>query len=237
VLAPPRPSHAPVPALALDLVTAAGLPLPEVFDRLDSGADGLTGAEAARRLAAIGPNAIHQRQITAIGVLLAQLRNPLLVLLLGAAAVSGFTGDPTDAIIITVIVALSVGLGFVNECRSARAVAALHADIRYKSRPSRAMIALPITCACIGALLPITPLAAPLGFTALPLAFFAILVGMVAAYLVLVEVVKRRFYARWLPAPRPPRSHKVRHVHRIHRRAARFRHPSRRVTRAAPTGT
>jgi Mg2+-importing ATPase len=131
VLAPLRPSHAP--ATALDLVAAARVPLEEVFDRLGSSADGLTGSEAARRLAAIGPNAIHRRQVTALGVLLAQLRNPLLVLLLGAAAVSGLTGDPTDAVIITVIVALSVGLGFVNEYRSAQAVAALHADIRYEA--------------------------------------------------------------------------------------------------------
>ena len=109
------------------------MPIDDVFDRLGSGADGLTDAEAARRMDAIGPNAIRQRQVTALGVLLAQLRNPLLVLLLGAAAVSGLTGDPTDAVIIAVIVVLSVGLGFVNEYRSARAVAALHADIHYEA--------------------------------------------------------------------------------------------------------
>ena len=119
--------------MALDLVTAAHVPLDEVFDRLGSEADGLTDAEAASRLSAFGPNAIHQRRVTALGVLLAQVRNPLLVLLLGAAAVSGLTGDPTDAVIIAVIVTLSVGLGFVNEYRSARAVAALHADIRYEA--------------------------------------------------------------------------------------------------------
>jgi Mg2+-importing ATPase len=133
VLAPPRPPHAPAAAPALDLVTAAHAPLEEVLDRLGSGPDGLTGDGAARRLDAFGPNAIHQRRVTALDVLLAQLRNPLLVLLLGAAAVSGLTGDPTDAVIIAVIVALSVGLGFVNEYRSARAVAALHDDIHYEA--------------------------------------------------------------------------------------------------------
>ena len=54
-----------------------------------------------------------------------------LLLLLAAAAVSGLTGDPTDAVIIGVIVALSVGLGFVNEYRSEQAVDALHAQIRH----------------------------------------------------------------------------------------------------------
>ena len=66
-------------------------------------------------------------------MLLGQLRNPLLLLLLGAAAVSALTGDPTDAVIIFAIVLLSVGLGFVNEYRAARAVAALHGDIHYEA--------------------------------------------------------------------------------------------------------
>ena len=49
----------------------------------------------------------------------------------------------------------------------------------YTSRPSRAMTVLPIACASVGALLPITPLAPALGFTPLPIAFFAILVAMI----------------------------------------------------------
>ena len=44
--------------------------------------------------------------------------------------VSGLTGDSTDAIIIAVIVALSVGLGFNNEYRAAVAVEQLHERIR-----------------------------------------------------------------------------------------------------------
>ena len=64
-----------------------------------------------------------------------------------------------------------------------------------RSRPSRLMIALPISCATIGALLPFTPFASTLGFAALPLAFFLILLGMIGCYLVLVELVKARFYA------------------------------------------
>src|SRR6266508_4297135 len=61
------------------------------------------------------------------------LRNPLLILLLAAAAVSAATGDPTDGAIIAAIVGLSVGLGFVNEYRSELAVAALHAGIRHQA--------------------------------------------------------------------------------------------------------
>ncbi len=66
-------------------------------------------------------------------MLVRQLKNPLLVLLIGAAGVSAFTGDVLDAAIIAVIVGLSVGLGFFNEYRSEQAVEALHSHIRHRA--------------------------------------------------------------------------------------------------------
>jgi Mg2+-importing ATPase len=91
-----------------------------------------------------------------------------------------------------------------------------------RSRPSRLMVALPIACAGVGALLPFTPLAHVLGFDSLPLEFFLILVAMIAAYLVLAEVVKARFYKNQSRprAQKPPRTD--RHHRHIRRRAARF---------------
>ena len=62
-----------------------------------------------------------------------QLRNPLLILLLGAAAISGVTGDPTDTIVIGAIASLSVGLGFFDEYRSEKAVELLHSQIRQRT--------------------------------------------------------------------------------------------------------
>jgi Mg2+-importing ATPase len=84
------------------------------------------------------------------------------------------------------------------------------------------MIALPITCALIGAILPFTPLAPALGFTALPLEFFLILVAMIVGYLVLVEVVKARFFAHQERAERQRPTRAQRHHRHIRRRAARF---------------
>ncbi|HWS48054.1 MAG TPA: magnesium-translocating P-type ATPase, partial [Acidimicrobiia bacterium] len=103
----------------------------DVLAALGSGPDGLTTDEARRRLDEYGPNALRSHGARAWPIFVRQLRNPLLILLLAAATVSGFTGDPTDAVIIGVIVTLSVGLGFVNEYRSEQAVEALHTQIRH----------------------------------------------------------------------------------------------------------
>ncbi len=114
-----------------ELRAAATMPADAVLRELDSTPDGLSSAEAARRLAAVGPNALRSHGVRALEVLARQLRNPLLLLLISAALVSGFVGELTDAIIIMAIVCLSVGLGFVNEYRSARAVEALHSRLRH----------------------------------------------------------------------------------------------------------
>jgi Mg2+-importing ATPase len=119
------------PPLALS--EAARLPVEKVLQRLDSTPSGLSSLEAANRRRIYGDNVLVKHRVTAMGVLRRQLRNPLLILLLAAATVSGLTGDPTDALIIAAIVFLSVGLGFVNEYRSERAVAALHATIHHQT--------------------------------------------------------------------------------------------------------
>jgi hypothetical protein len=54
-----------------------------------------------------------------------------LILLAGAAIVSVLVGERVDAGIILAIVCLSVGLGFVNEYRSEKAVEELHSGIRH----------------------------------------------------------------------------------------------------------
>ena len=120
-----------LPPAPLDLRGAAGSPLDVVFERLGTTEAGLGGPEAAARLRAFGPNVLQTRRVTALGILMRQVRNPLLALLLGAAAVAALTGDAPDAAIVAGIVVLSVALGFVNEYRSAKAVAALRRDIHY----------------------------------------------------------------------------------------------------------
>ncbi len=116
----------------LDLAAAAALSPAEAMARLDSGERGLSSAEAANRLATFGPNALRSHGVSAFAVLLRQLRSYLLLLLLVAAIVSAVVGEGTEALIIGVIIAMSVGLSFFNEYRSEKAVEALHSQIRHR---------------------------------------------------------------------------------------------------------
>lgn len=115
----------------LDLAVASGMLPDEVLARLGSRPDGLTTDEAAVRLRRYGGNILSTHKVRASRVLLRQVRNPVLVLLLGAALVSGLTGGGTNAVIIAVIVALSVGLGFFNEYRAEVAMSSLRGKIRH----------------------------------------------------------------------------------------------------------
>ncbi len=117
----------------LDLAVAGASATDSVLGQLGTSLDGLSDAEAARRLDVVGPNAIRSHGTHPAAVLLRQFENPLL-LLLGAATITAFFfGEHTDALIISVIVALSVSLGFFNEYRSERALAELHARIRHQA--------------------------------------------------------------------------------------------------------
>ncbi len=95
---------------------------------LRTSADGLTGAEARRRLAEHGPNVLREgKRRTALGMLAGQFTDFMILVLLGAAVVSGLIGDVMDTIAIMAIVVLNAVIGFVQEYRAERAMAALKA--------------------------------------------------------------------------------------------------------------
>ena len=131
---PPSVHDAPAHAASsrpMDLRSAATMESADVLAALSSTPDGLSSEEAARRLEEVGPNALVSHGARPLTILVNQLHNPLLILLVTTAVVSAFVGERTDAIIILAIIVLSVGLGFVNEYRSARAVEELHSQLRH----------------------------------------------------------------------------------------------------------
>jgi P-type Mg2+ transporter len=117
----------------MDLRSAATMESADVLAALSSTPDGLSSEGAARRLEEVSPNALVSHGTRPLTILVNQLHNPLLILLVTTAVVSAFAGERTDAIIILSIIAMSVGLGFVNEYPSAEAAEELHSQLRHKA--------------------------------------------------------------------------------------------------------
>jgi len=87
---------------------------------------GLSAEEARRRLAEHGPNAIREQgRRGPLRALIGQFTDVTILLLIGAAVVSGLVGDLKDTLVILGIIVLNAGIGFAQEYRAERAVAAL----------------------------------------------------------------------------------------------------------------
>ncbi len=94
--------------------------------RLESGLEGLTGAEARARLARYGPNALAgEKRQSVVGLALHHLATPVTYVLLAAIAASLFTRNFVDAAAIAVVVVLNTVLGVASEWRAEQALAAL----------------------------------------------------------------------------------------------------------------
>ncbi|MBI5951853.1 MAG: cation-translocating P-type ATPase [Chloroflexi bacterium] len=90
------------------------------------GRSGLTKAEAAARLEQYGANELVERGgRTPLQILWEQLTATMVLILIAAAVVSGLLGDTKNAVAILAIVALYTLLGFSQEYRAEKAIAAL----------------------------------------------------------------------------------------------------------------
>jgi Mg2+-importing ATPase len=120
-------NDAPRPAAASD---PARVTQESLYMRLASSAAGLGEAEAAHRLAEHGPNEAHAGDRAGpLQTLMELFGNPLVLMLLVAAIVSGFLGDRIGAGIIVAMVLLSVTLNYVLSYRSKRAAERLREEI------------------------------------------------------------------------------------------------------------
>jgi Ca2+-transporting ATPase len=104
---------------------------------------GLEQAEVVRRLEAEGPNQLPEgSRRSPARILLAQFTEFMVIVLVAAAVLAGVAGEPEDTVAILAIVLLNTLLGFVQEYRAERAIAALksltaqHARVRRDSHPS-----------------------------------------------------------------------------------------------------
>jgi Mg2+-importing ATPase len=107
----------------------------------------------------------------------------------------------------------------------------------FRSRPSLPLLASALGIVVIGALIPALPFAASLGFGALPVGFFVVLIGLAACYLALIELGKSWFYRAAPPSKATARVRERRTGYRVLRRARRFSSAAGTDGSAPPAGT
>jgi P-type Mg2+ transporter len=112
--------------------------LAELEKQLATGGNGLSSAEVAARRLRYGPNTLEGRRRLSLPLkFLSRFRNPLVIILLVAAAVSAATGDLTSFIIILTIVLMSAVLDTVQEYRAEEAAESLKVSVALKERVLR----------------------------------------------------------------------------------------------------
>jgi Ca2+-transporting ATPase len=117
------------------LMSAGALPPPHavpadaVARHLDTDpARGVSSEEAAARLARHGPNELDAGdEVSPARILWEQFTAPMILLLAGAGVLAAALGDVTEAIVIFVVVVLNAWIGFRQEYRAEKAMAALQA--------------------------------------------------------------------------------------------------------------
>ena len=105
--------------------------LGEVYRELGSGENGLTGSEAADRIARDGKNKLAEaKKVSLLRRFIDQLTDPMTLVLLAAAVVSAITSAVShesfaDVFIILFVVVLNAILGVVQESKAEKAIDAL----------------------------------------------------------------------------------------------------------------
>jgi len=106
----------------------------EVLERLQSRSEGLTPEEAARRLAAYGPNRLRPpERRPALLRFLVQFHNVLIYVLLGAAGVTALLAHWVDTGVILGVVVINALIGFIQEGKAERALDAIRRILSHEA--------------------------------------------------------------------------------------------------------
>jgi len=124
----------PAPDAKDDLKT---LPLPEVEKKLESSPDGLTQAEAQKRLAQYGPNEIAEKKTNPFLKFLGYFWGPIPWMIEVAVILSGVVRHWPDFFIILFLLAANAVVGFWEERQAGNAIAALKAKLAINARVKR----------------------------------------------------------------------------------------------------
>jgi len=98
----------------------------ELYKELKTDRNGLSADESQKRLSQYGYNRLEEKPgKSPLLIFFEQFTNILILILIVAAVISAFIGDLTDTIVILAIVLLNAVIGFFQEYRAERALAAL----------------------------------------------------------------------------------------------------------------
>jgi H+-transporting ATPase len=113
------------------------LSMPELEKKLRSSPDGLTQAEAQKRLTQYGPNEIEEKKTSSLLKFLSYFWGPIPWMIEAAAILSGVIRHWPDFFIILLLLIANAVVGFWEEHKAANAIAALKAQLAIKARVKR----------------------------------------------------------------------------------------------------
>jgi H+-transporting ATPase len=113
------------------------MPMPELQKRLGSSPDGLTPAEAQKRLTEYGPNEIQEKKTNVILKVLSYFWGPIPGMIEGAVILSAIVRHWLDFGIILVLLVSNALVGFWEERQAGNAIAALKATLAVKATVKR----------------------------------------------------------------------------------------------------
>ena len=113
------------------------LPMSEVEKRLGTSGDGLSQAEASKRLAQYGPNEIAEHTTNALLKFLTYFWGPIPWMIEIAVILSGAVGHWADFAVILVLLISNAAVGFTEERQAGDAIEALKAKLAITARVKR----------------------------------------------------------------------------------------------------
>jgi H+-transporting ATPase len=117
--------------------TLKSIPMPELLARLGSSVDGLTQAEAQKRLAQNGPNEIEEKKTNELLKFLSYFWGPIPWMIEVAVILSAAAQHWPDFGIILLLLVANAVVGFWEEHQAGNAIAALKAKLAIKARVKR----------------------------------------------------------------------------------------------------
>jgi len=129
------------PGATLEVSEVASQPIDDLLKALNTNESGLSAANAAALLHAVGPNEIESAKRKSLAFdFFERFANPLVLILIFAAAVSAFTGDMASFAIISAIVLVSVVLDLSQEHQAQKAAEQLRAQVSLTATVARGSV-------------------------------------------------------------------------------------------------